>query len=106
MVDVTLEIKPFLDKDMKLVKIPRKRQKLVFALFYLSQKFEANKLYTEIEINQILKEWHTFNDHVTLRRLLCDMKFLERDKFGKAYKLTEEAFRLEDFQTWITGVKG
>ena len=104
MFDIEFEIKSFLDKEMKLVKIPRKRKKLLCTLFYLAKKFDIDKIYKENEINSVIKEWHTFNDYATLRRLLCDMGFLERDKFGRTYRLTSNSFKIQDFQSWIDGI--
>ena len=45
---------------------------------YLQTKFEVGKHYTEREVNDILKQWHSFNDHALLRRELFDRRYLER----------------------------
>ncbi len=101
--EVEAIIAPFLDKDKKVTKIPRKRKKLICVLMYLSDKFDPHKEYKESEVNEILNNWHTFNDYATLRRLLYDMGFLNRDKSGSVYKLSEEALSLNDFDLWIKG---
>lgn len=98
------EIRHFLNDDSKLIKIPRKRRKLIISLIYLANKFEEKRIYNEKEINDILKEWHTFNDWATLRRLLYNKGFFERDKFCATYKLSHSLPSLDDFQSWIIGI--
>lgn len=100
---IKVHIEPFLDKENKLTKIPRKREKLVCALIYIADKFDSSKVYSEKEVNDILAMWHTFNDHASLRRALCDMGFLMRDKSGSEYSLNATKLRLEDFELWISG---
>ena len=61
----------------------------VFTLFYLASKFELGKNYTEKEVNQILNNWHTFEDWAMLRRDLYEKRFLWRETKGKEYRLKE-----------------
>ena len=79
----------FLNGDGKLTAFPAKRKMKLYCLFYLSQKFEAEKDYTEQEINNVLLDWHTFADPATLRRELYDYGFLDRSLDGKVYRLAE-----------------
>jgi len=72
-------------------------------VIYLADKFDPNLEYNESEVNEILDSWHTFSDYATLRRLLCDMGFLNRDKSGSVYKLCEKTLSLNDFDLWING---
>lgn len=60
------------------------RQRLV--LKYLSDKFTADRTYTEQEVNSVLREWHTFEDWAMLRRALIDEGFMQRDLNGTEYK--------------------
>ncbi len=41
--------------------------------------------YGEREVDAILKQWHTFGDHATLRRDLYDNGFLGRTRDGSQY---------------------
>ena len=82
-------LRNFLDANGKLTAFPAKRKMKVCCLFYLVQKFEAEKDYTEQEINNVLLDWHTFADPATLRRELYDYGFLDRSRDGKVYRLAQ-----------------
>jgi hypothetical protein len=43
-------------------------------------------VYTEREVNDVLKAWHAFGDHATLRRELVEMKLLARKSDCSAYR--------------------
>ena len=47
-------------------------------LFFLSEQFENNRKYSEKEVNDIIKNHHSFNDIALLRRELVSRKFLAR----------------------------
>ena len=83
-------LRNFMDANGKLTAFPAKRKMKVYCLFYLAQKFEAEKDYTEQEINNVLLDWHTFADPATLRRELYDYGFLDRSRDGKVYRLAEK----------------
>ena len=85
-----IELKAYLDNDLKLIRWPSKNTKKLLALQYLAEKFEFDKDYTEKEINEIIKQWHTFEDHVMLRRALCDQGFLERTKDASKYWMVKD----------------
>ena len=65
--------------------------------FYLASKFELGKRYSEKEVNEILNNWHTFEDWAMLRRDLFDKWFLGRDPKGKEYWLEEKQPTLASF---------
>mgnify|MGYP003310163871 FL=1 len=88
--DLTHILRNFLNGDGKLTAFPAKRKMKIYCLFYLAQKFEAEKDYTEPEINNVLLDWHTFADPATLRRELYDYRFLDRSRDGKVYRLAEK----------------
>ena len=44
-------------------------------LNYLAQFFEAGRLYSEREVNEVLKAHISFQDYVTLRRDLFDFNY-------------------------------
>ncbi|MFV0424693.1 MAG: DUF2087 domain-containing protein [Bacilli bacterium] len=52
---------------------------------YIVSKFEAERNYTEKEVNEIIKVWHTFDDHAIIRRALCDEGVLCREDDGSSY---------------------
>lgn len=86
---VKTALKQFLDADGRLTKYPAKQKPKLMALFYLADKFEADRIYTEKEVNAILNEWHTFGDHSMLRRDLYDRHFLGRERDCSRYWLEE-----------------
>lgn len=85
--ELTYILRNFMDADGKLTAFPAKRKMKICCLFYLAQKFEAGKDYTEPEINNVLLDWHTFADPATLRRELYDYGFLDRSADGSVYRL-------------------
>ena len=88
--ELTQILRNFLDGNGKLTAFPAKRKMKIYCLFYLAQKFEAEKAYTEQDINNVLLDWHTFADPATLRRELYDYGFLDRSRDGKVYRLAKE----------------
>lgn len=88
--ELTHILRNFLDASGKLTAFPAKRKMKIYCLFYLAQKFETEKEYTEQEINNVLLDWHTFADPATLRRELYDYRFLDRSLDGKVYRLAEK----------------
>jgi biotin operon repressor len=66
-----------------LSQIPTKQKKLMPVLRYLTQRFEPGRQYTEREVNDIIRQLH--DDYVTLRRLLIDFHFLDRQSGGSLY---------------------
>ena len=88
--DLTHILRNYLDTEGKLTEFPAKRKMKIYCLFYLAQKFEPEKDYTEQEINNVLLDWHTFGDPATLRRELYDYHFLDRSRDGKVYGLAEK----------------
>ena len=83
------ELKNFLDEHGRRKQYPAKRKYKIMSLFYLSAKFEPKIRYTEKEVNEILKKWHTFSDWPMLRRDMYDMEFFNRSKDGSEYWLEE-----------------
>ncbi|WP_223068139.1 DUF2087 domain-containing protein [Paenibacillus caui] len=51
----------------------------------ISKRFDAGRVYTEKEINEIIKT--VYEDYVTIRRYLIDYGFLDRKEDGSAYWL-------------------
>lgn len=84
--DYTILLRSFLDGEGKLKQFPAKRKMKIIALFYLAEKIEAGRNYTEQEINEILLRWHTFRDPATLRREMYDYRLLDRTRDGRTYQ--------------------
>ncbi len=84
------QISQFLDEEGRIVRWPKKTYDKINVLKYLQGKFESDKKYSEIEVNAVLKTWHTFNDHALLRRELFDKFLLERTPDCKEYCVSTE----------------
>jgi len=79
--------KRFIDSQGRVTQWPSKRNDKLLVLAYLATKFEFNLSYTEAEVNELLKRWHTFGDWPLLRRELYNYKFLDRNLDGSDYRL-------------------
>lgn len=99
MVELLKILKNFLDAENRLTAVPAKRKMKLYAFYYLSTKFEEDKLYTEKEVNELLNAWSCFCDPATLRRELYDFGFLDRKKDGCAYWLKEDRPELSQLET-------
>ena len=80
-------MKTFMEGD-RIVQLPRQWRKKLVLVRYVAQQFEPDRTYTEAELKQIIAPIH--HDHVTLRRLMVDVKWMLRDKAGRAYRLNPE----------------
>lgn len=79
------DIEKYLDDKGRIKTWPAKLEKKKEVLEYLSTKFDYVKFYTEKEVNNIIDNWHTFNDYFLLRRGLVDYKLLLRTRNGARY---------------------
>ncbi len=70
-------------KNDKIVNIPRSEKKKIIILQYLVQKFERNKKYTEVEVNEVIKQMN--EDFASLRRYLIQYGFMARENNGSIY---------------------
>lgn len=70
----------------KLLHIPNKHKKWLVILRWLATLFQADMLYTEKDVNDILKSVFE-EDYVALRRGLVDMGYLRRERGGGKYWL-------------------
>ena len=78
-------IAQFIDSEGRLKQFPAKRSKQILALNYLAAKLTPKKEYTEAEINELITQWHTFDDWCLIRRDMCDLGLLARTRDGKTY---------------------
>lgn len=82
----------YLDAEGRVKAWPSKRhrpkQRLI--LKYLALKFDPNLIYTEKQVNALLRQHHTFNDPALLRRELFEKQLLDRKRDGSAYWVVKE----------------
>ena len=87
------ELQPFLDAAICLTALPAKNKKRLLALYYLAEKIDGERDYTEMEINDLLNAWTAFHDPATLRRELYNKRLLNRTKDCSRYWKAENAGR-------------
>ncbi len=75
--------------------LPIKQKKLVVLLRWLATLFEAQHLYSENEVNAVIKAVYA-EDYVGLRRDLVDFGYLRRERGGGKYWLAPAGAGLED----------
>jgi hypothetical protein len=73
-------------RDRQLTHLPTKEKKLLVILRWLATLFEPGRMYTEAEVNAVLKAVYA-EDYVSLRRDLIDLGFLRRERGGGKYWL-------------------
>ena len=74
-------------RGRELVQLPTKQKKLEVVLRWLATLFLPDQLYSEAEINTVLKTAYK-KDFVSLRRDLVDYGYLRRERGGGKYWLT------------------
>ena len=74
------------DAKGRLVRWPNKFTVQRLAMWTLWTHFDGRRLYTEREVNEVLKAWHTYGDHVTLRRELINHRLLTRKSDCSEYR--------------------
>lgn len=70
----------------KLKTLPSKRKKTLAILRWMATLFEEGRMYTEPEINEVIKSVYE-KDYVSLRRDLIETGYLRRERGGGSYWL-------------------
>lgn len=96
-VSARLELQPFLDAAICLTALPAKNKKRLLALYYLAEKIDGERDYTEMEINDLLNAWTAFHDPATLRRELYNKRLLNRTRDCSRYWKAENIPPVEAF---------
>ncbi|MFA6366567.1 MAG: DUF2087 domain-containing protein [Candidatus Hydrogenedentales bacterium] len=73
----------YLKSDGSLLRIPRKEKEKLVILRRIAERFAADRLYGQKEVDAILIQADA--DYAALRRYLIDYRFLEREPDGSAY---------------------
>jgi DNA-binding HxlR family transcriptional regulator len=73
--------------NQRMTRIPSRQKKQIVIFRWLATLFEANRLYTEREVNAVLKSVSA-PDIAGLRRDLIDFGYLRRERGGGQYWLT------------------
>ena len=74
------------DSRDRLVRWPTKYSVQRLAMWVLWTRFDSRRVYSEKEVNAVLKAANAFGDHVTLRRELIDHRLLARKSDCSEYR--------------------
>lgn len=80
-------IKNHMDSNGALKNYPSKEKKKIIVLEHIMKNFKQGKIYSEKEVNRILKR--IYEDNATLRRALIEYGFMERSNDCKSYWVKE-----------------
>jgi len=80
-----LALRRFLDSAGRVTTWPARRQDQDIVLAYLAGRFVPGRDYTEGEVTNLLSQWHTYGDPVSLRRALYDARLMGRTSDGARY---------------------
>lgn len=85
-------LKRYFDAEGRVTRWPTRRNRSDRGpiLAYFTSKFEAGKIYTEREVNEILKAHHTFEDWALLRREMVMQGIFGRSSNGTKYWLEKQ----------------
>ena len=93
MAELDSQLRGYIDEDGLISRLPGRKQKkkLDLLITFLASKFQLDTIYTEVQVNDILNQYHSFQDPATLRRLLIGTSNLGRSVDGREYwKIVEE----------------
>ena len=74
------------DFSGRLARWPLKLSQQRLAMWVLWTRFDGRRAYTEAEVNGVLRAWHTYGDHATLRRELIDHQLMTRKDDCSEYR--------------------
>ncbi len=74
------------DDQGRLLRWPVKFSVQRLAMWTLWTRFDAKRVYTEKEVNAVLKQANDFGDHVTLRRELINHRLMQRKSDCSEYR--------------------
>ena len=86
------ELKGYINNRGKFDRFPGKKQKnrQLLMLKVFASKFVLDKEYSEVEVNEILNQHHTFNDPASIRRMMFGNGLLNRTIDGRKYWLVQK----------------
>ena len=75
----------YYDSDGRLIQYPSKRPMRSIALIKITEQIDANRKYTEKEVNEMIRLCIAFNDIESIRREMYQYRFLGRLRDGSEY---------------------
>ncbi len=88
------ELLNYLDSLGKIKTFPSKKKNNIRHMIYkyIISKFDNSLVYSEFEVNKILKEWCLFEDYVLVRREMFDNFYFDRSLGGMKYQVGKKVF--------------
>ena len=83
-------LEKLLDENGEVTRCPKKFGQRLSVVAYVGQFFESDRVYTELEINDIIRSKIAFSDYVLVRRELVDFGFLTRSADCREYRRAAE----------------
>ncbi len=84
------KLENYYDSNGKLMQYPSKRPMRIMVLIRIIEQMDANRKYTEKEINEIIKLHIAFGDLELIRREMYQYKLLGRLRDGSEYWVEED----------------
>ena len=75
----------YLDAAGRVTIWPAKKTFRLRLFEYLASFFEVERMYSEKEVNSLLTQHLVTSDYATIRRDLCDFRYLQRERDGSRY---------------------
>ena len=85
-----------LDEEGRLTRYPSKFKTRVYATLHIAVKFEQGRVYSEKQVNELIRSAIAFDDYVLVRRDLVDMRCLFRKADGSEYRRADVLPAAED----------
>ena len=86
--DVPAELRTLIGADGRIKRLPVKLSRKEILARWALERIEFDREYSEREINDAFLD--VVDDFALIRRMLVEMKLLERDKYGYVYKRLEQ----------------
>lgn len=78
------------DAEGLLLRWPARIKQVNLCLWVLWSRLPAGAVFSDAEISDLLRDWHSFGDHAVLRRALVDARLVDRTVDGREYQRIEQ----------------
>ncbi len=81
----------YFDAGGRLLSWPSRLALQTLSQWVFWSRIPRGEVFTERQINELIRTWHAFGDHALIRRAMVDAKMLERTVDGREYRRVERA---------------
>ena len=85
---IPTSLRTHIDNAGRISRLPVRYSKKLDLALGLLEEFEADRVYTEAEVNELLLRF--VDDFALIRRMLVDLGKLTRDPYGREYVRSQE----------------